>query len=223
MTDETVKLIVHHQWSKARIFVLALLVAGVGASVAATMTVQDLRSKAASILPSPTPLLASPALPSPRTQLESPYVRLVVPKTNYPFGASVPVDVYMTTGGTPTVEADIALSYNPDFLEIKKSDITVNDVYKSHSIVMDEDGKLQLVLFVDTQVGLAPVSIESEKQVAHLIFKTKALASDKAEIAIDYSKKDTQKTNLTENKEERSSKPVNLFDSVEGVTLKISP
>ena len=220
MNEESPQLIVTTEWSLARLLIIFILFLGIGAGVFATLTFRDVRSKAASQNPTPTPLVEV-VLPSPNTNLSPPYLRLVVSKKNYGFNASVPVDVYLNTNGSKTVEADIALTFDTNLVDISKSEIVSTGVFKSLNVDEIQDGKVAFSLFVNPQIGHEPITLEKETKIATLSFKTKALTG-KTQIKFEFNRNDTSKTALIPLTQTRPDKPQNLLTAVEGVDVEIT-
>lgn len=214
---------VHTQWSSTRILMVVMSVLGIGAAVAATLTARDLRSSAQVDRPSPTPFAISTSVPSPAINLKTPFVRLTSGKTSYGFSTVIPVDVYLHSGGAATIENYLVLSYNPDLLELNKDDIKNENVYKVIDTVLDEPGKAKITLFVNTQVGHTPVTLDTESKILTLQFKSKTLKADSTQIKIEYDKKNLELSTLTEYSETRKDTPVNLLNSAEGLILSILP
>ncbi len=222
MEDQPIspKLIITKELSIARVLVVMIMVFAVGAGVIGTLTLRDVRSKAANTPPSPTPFVEV-AVPSPKTALKAPFVRLVSSKDSYTFNTAVPLDLYLSTAATSAAELDVFLTYNPDYLTISKEDIKKEDVFKTIDIDLSEEGTISLSLFVNAQVGHPPVILDTEKKVASLNFKTKSLATDSAQMVIDFRKGNVKKTSLAKYSQTREDKPTNLLQSVESANFAI--
>lgn len=217
--NNELELILKKEWSFFRIFVLVFLVVGVGIGVFATLTFRTIRGKALVILPTPSPLIE--IIPSPKTNLESPYVRLVTDKSSYGLNSSVPVDVYLNTQDKETVEVDLVIKYDADSLEIDPAKIELEDIYKTIKIDEKDNGILSFSLFIDPQIGHKPVVLSSEKKIATLNFKSGALTKDKVEIKLEFVKGKTTQTSLIEFKEVRPVKLENILNSVESISFSI--
>lgn len=215
-------IIVHKEWSVFRIVVLIGIVVGLGAGFFAFQTYRDNWSRAS--VPKATPVsfpLESSLIPSPKTDLTSPYIRLVTTKRQYGFAEMAPVEVYMETGGQEVMEAGIALSFDPDLLEISQEQIRVTDVFKVLDVESVEDGTVAFSLFVNPTVGHKPVVAEKEVKIATLNFKIKALEINEVEIGVTFEKGQTKSTTLVPYSTERGDIK-NILESVEGVVFDVA-
>jgi hypothetical protein len=198
-----------------------MMLLGVAAGVTATLTFRDVRSKADVVSPTPSPLVDI-AVPSPTTELDAPYIRLVTAKKQYGLTSQVPVDVYLNTNGVSVMEADIVVTFDPQVLELTKDKITSTDIFKVISVVPPEEGTTTVSLFINPQLGHEPVVLTHEQKIATLLFKTKSVPVAEAHVALTFGRGDLEKTSLVEySKEVRNSK--NILKAVEGAVFAITP
>ncbi len=214
-------IILHKEWSIVRIMALIGIIIGLGAGLFAFKTYRDNRSRAS--VPKATPVtfpLTSSLIPSPKTDLTPPYIRLVTGQRQYGFQEMAPIEVYLTTGGQEVMEADVSLSYDPDLLEISKENIRATDVFKVLGVESVGDGAVNFSLFVNPTVGHKAVVVEKETKIATLNFKTKALDKNEVEVGISFEKGQTGGTSLIPYSKERGEFK-NILESVEGVVFSV--
>lgn len=214
------ELIVTREWAAGKIFVFFGLLVGVGVGVVAVQTAQDVRSKAAPITVSPSPLVE--IIASPDASLVSPYIRFVSDKNNYKTGEKVTVSVYVHTGGEAVVESKLQIKFDPKALTFLEDEIKLEEAFKSFDVNV-EPGFIFLDLFINSQVGHAPVATTAEKKVAILTFVTKEVDKKETVIDIEFDKESSESSQLTSLSDAREEKPKNLLNTVSGVAFDITP
>lgn len=219
MSEEKLELIVHKEVSIARLIIIFVVLIGIGVGVIATLTLRDVRSKAF------TPKSTSESLnviPSPTTNLVTPYVRLVANRPTFSFFSTALIDVYLHTGSQDVIEAAVLIRFDPEVLSIAEQDIVFNSFFKSASALVSEE-VLELSLFNNLELGHMPVQNEKEIKIATLNFKTKSIVKDDTVIYIDFEKDNPDKTRLFSANDIRSKSPTNLLESVENISFAIHP
>lgn len=216
------ELIVKKEYHKWRIVlavpILLLLIAGLVVGLTLVLTNQELRGSAKTPQVKPTPL----GVILPPTGLEAPYIRLINHKKTSGTNEPVPVGVYLNTGGRPTMETNLVVTYDSDLLEITNKDIEVIDLYKSAKIDTTEAGKAVITLFLTPAVGHRPVITAKDTKIATLKFTTQKVGPTETEIQLDFTRGSSGKTALFSfslNREEIK----NILQNVQGVKLTITP
>lgn len=208
---------VSQEMHTARIMMLMILVFGLGAVLFATLTFRDIRSRAS--VPKPTPESLVSLLPSPRTALRAPYIRLVTAKEAYSLASQIPVEVYLATDGLPIVETYLSLEFDPTFLSLSEANIEKTQVFKSVESSVHEES-LTISFFINPELGHTPVIVPEEVKIATLYFKSKTLSTDNTVISIDYEAGNLEKTAIFgENARENAE---NLLESVENTSFAIT-
>lgn len=214
-------IVIHKEWSIIRVVVFIGIVVGLGVGLFAFQTYRDARSRASMSKATPVSFpLESSLIPSPKTDLIPPYIRLVTTKRQYGFQEMAPVEIYMETGDQEVMEADVALSFDPDLLEISQEYIRVTDVFKVLDVETVEEGTVDFSLFVNPTVGHKPVVAEKEIKIATLNFKIKALEKNEVEIGVSFEKGQMKGTGLIPYTKERGEIK-NILESVEGVVFSV--
>jgi len=213
--------VVTHEWAIERLLVVLVSALGVGITVLGVLTYQEIRSQAEQLVPSPTPFVNEEikGVPPAKRTLKTPYLRLVTTKSAYGLQTEVPVEVYMSTGETEIVEAQVQLQFDPELVEPGK-DIEHTDVFKTIQINTEEAGTLSFSLFVTPQVGHQPIVAADEVKIATVHFKTKALESEQVEIALETG---GETSGLFKFTEDRSETAENVLEDSEGASFTIKP
>ncbi|RJR14777.1 hypothetical protein C4579_04115 [Candidatus Microgenomates bacterium] len=218
--SENQDLIVSHEVSAKRLLVLAIGLFGIGATVMGALTVQNVRSKAAVPVVSPSPFVE--IVPPPQTGLVAPFIRLVTMQSKYNLLSTVPVSVYMDTGDQEVSESTVQLAFDPNVLEISQDDIQLEPVFKSMEANIF-DNIITITMFVNTELGYPSVQTQGEQKVATLFFKTKTEPKDRSVIAIDFEKNNPTKTSMFAAGTTRDEEPENLLTNVEEASFAIAP
>lgn len=215
MSTEPFKPIVVHEWDFARIALLFMLAVGIGVSLIGVSISNDLRSKATTTQPSPSPL-AEVVIPP--VNLPAPYIRLVAEKSTYQIGDKIAVGIFIDTAGKPVVEADVVFTYPLNVLEFDKT-IVKEDFFKSIQISGTEKEPL-VSFFVTPTTGQEPVTTQGEIKIGTLSLKAK-VATESAKVDLSFDKNKPNLSALVLFAQSRADPIENILNTVGGVTISV--
>ncbi len=216
MNENTLKPQVIHQWDLPKIALLFGLAVAIGLGVIGVSLSQDVRSKATSMRPSPTPLAI---VQSPPSDLTPPYIRLVTKSTEVQVGVSILFDIYIDTAGKEVVEADLVLSYPDEILEF---DINVKNADVFKSVQVSDDPETLVTFFVTPTTGQKPIVTQGEQKIGTISFKAKA-AHENVTLGIEFDKNKPETSALILYTETRIETPTNLLEKGSQITFSIVP
>lgn len=178
--------------------IFLLLIAGLLAVVSSGNSTQDVRSRAREMVPVPAKIETKP-----------PYIRLVEGRSSKD---SVPVDVYVHTGGKPAAEVSIAISFDPSKLTLTKEDIVSVSLFPVFAVGRVSPGRVEASFFSDVEAGQPLVQTSVEKPLARIMFQKKKGTKGMIEIHV-------MKESSGLFTQEEGTLPVNILQSVEDLTI----
>ncbi|MEK7165476.1 MAG: hypothetical protein AAB874_01555 [Patescibacteria group bacterium] len=220
MNQSENEVILEKEWSFWRIGMMVSVLVGIGIGMIAFFTFRDGSGRASVPVVKPTPFSTLIVVPSPRTELVTPYARLVSERL-YHISDKILVDIYAATGNQEVVELTLILTYDPQVLEVNADNIKNAGVFKTINADTKEPGKLILTLFITPTVGHKPIVLHQETKLATVQFKPLVAQQGRVEVNLEYSKGNSQFTTLTPFSSDRPEKPINLLESVEGAVFTI--
>lgn len=189
---------------KTSLGLIIFLAAAIGITLAALVTYRNYQPR---------------ALVSNQSSVLPPYVKLVSLGKDDDINRDVAVDIYLNTGNKPTVELDLSIIYDPQFLKFDKSKTENTGLYKTVSINEAEPGKAQLSLFVTTDIGQPPVISNREVRVARIYFQTHNAEAAVTQIQLEFDGVDIQKSALIPYLDPKPEKAINILKSAVGTEI----
>lgn len=160
-------------------------------------------------LTAPTP--PSPAAPS-KSQPASVNLSLEAVGQDFKVGEIVTVNVRVNTGGHPTDGIDLVLNFDPKILEASTASLIKTTIYPDYP-QMRVDSKVGLVQISGIS-GVEGGTFKGEGVLATINFKAKA--AGKTTLTIDYTKGQTNDSNVVE-----SATGLDILEGVNNLNLTI--
>lgn len=210
----------HFLWG--RVIIVLFLILGLVIAVLAFKSARDIRDHAAVPIVNPSPFIETVVISSPKTNLAVPSVRLVTRKDSYRINETIPVDLYIHTGGLETDELHVVMSYDPSLLDIDLATLAVLDLYKSVTIDSNKKGEFVMTLFTTSGLEYVPVATNTDVKIATVMFKPRTFVDAATKIQLKFSPDNTTQTSLFQFSQ-GSRSTLNSLKSVEGISFVLTP
>jgi hypothetical protein len=139
--------------------------------------------------------LLQPTPASPQIQpISEGRVVLSSTKLNYSIGDTIPVDIYISTGGYSTVGTDLSIKYDPNLLEAPNDGFVKGGIYQDY-LGINIDNKKGVIL-VSGIVSINSGGFNGTGKFGTLNLRAKA--EGKTKVALDFKKGATVDTNIIE-------------------------
>ena len=136
----------------------------------------DLRSRAATELPSPTGFVMKPLLPAQSVMLP-PSVRTATNSRSFGINESISVGVVLNTGALAVSETTVTLTYDPDLLVLSKDAVSLAEkVNATVQVENDTPGEVSVTVFVTEEAGQPALTFNAENPLVYLTFVPKGKA-----------------------------------------------